>query len=87
MTVTRVGSSYQLWGFVRPAGEATSATIEVRRRGSSRFGVLAEVHTNARGYWSLSSTVAGAAWRVRWTRAAGTRYTGPPIRAYRPGGR
>ncbi len=87
MTVTRVGSSYRLWGFVRPAGEATSVTIEVRRRGSSRFGVLSEVHTNALGYWSSSSNVAGTAWRVRWTSPAGTRYTGPPIRAYRPGGR
>jgi hypothetical protein len=87
MTVTRFGSRYLLWGLVRPAGEATTATVEIRRRGSSRFGVLAEVHTNAPGYWTLRSTVAGAAWRVRWTSPAGTRYTGPPIRAYRPGGR
>jgi len=83
MTVTRHGSRYALWGLVRPAGAATTATVEVRRRGSSRFMPLAEVHTDARGYWSLGSTVAGGAWRVRWTSPAGVRYTGPPIRAYR----
>ena len=87
LTVTRLGSRYRLWGLVRPAGESTAATIEVRRRGSSRFAPLAEVHTDALGYWSLSSTVAGGAWRVRWTSPGGTRYTGPPIRAYRPGAR
>ncbi len=87
MTVTRIGSRYELWGLVRPAGEATTAKVEVRRPGSSRFGVLAEVHTNALGYWSLSSPVAGAAWRVRWTSPSGKTYAGPPIRAYRPRGR
>ena len=87
MTVTRYGSRYSLWGLVRPAGEATVLTVEVRRPGSSHFGTLTEVHTNALGYWSLSSTVAGGAWRVRWTSPGGTRYTGPAIRAYRPGAR
>jgi hypothetical protein len=87
MTVTRFGSRYGIWGLIRPAGEATAATIEVRHPGSSRFVPLAEVHTNASGYWTLSSSVVGAAWRVRWTSPSGTRYTGPPIRAYRPGGR
>jgi hypothetical protein len=87
MTVTRNGSRYALWGLVRPAGEATSAAIEVRHSGSSRFVPLAEVHTDALGYWTLSSSVAGAAWRARWTSPSGTRYTGPPIRAYRPGAR
>ena len=87
LTVTRYGSRYSLWGFVRPAGEATTATVEVRQRGSSRFKVLAEVHTDALGYWSLSSTMAGSAWRMRWTSPSGRRYTGPPIRAYRPGAR
>jgi len=82
LTVSRQGSRYRLWGLVRPAGEATTASIEVRHRGSSRFVPLATVHTDALGYWSLSSAVAGAAWRVRWTSPTGTRYTGPPIRAY-----
>jgi hypothetical protein len=87
LTVTRYGSRYSLWGFVRPAGEATTAAVEVRQRGSSRFKVLGEVHTDALGYWSLSSTMAGSAWRMRWTSPSGRRYTGPPIRAYRPGAR
>ena len=87
MTVSRRGSRYALWGLVRPAGEATTATVDVRRRGSRRFAPLAEVHTDAGGYWSLSSTVPGSAWRVRWTSPGGTRYTGAAIRAYRPGAR
>jgi hypothetical protein len=87
MTITRIGARYLLWGLIRPAGETTTATVEVRRRGSRRFAPLAEVHTNALGYWSLSSAVAGETWRVRWTSPGGTRYTGPPIRAYRPGAR
>ncbi len=82
LTVSRQGSSYRLWGLVRPARAATTANVEVRHRGSSRFVPLATVHTNALGYWTLTSTVAGAAWRVRWTSPSGARYTGPPIRAY-----
>jgi hypothetical protein len=82
LTVTHHGSRYFLWGLIRPTREATTATVEVRHRGSSRFTPLASVHTNQLGYWSLSSGVAGSAWRVRWTSPTGARYTGPPIRAY-----
>jgi hypothetical protein len=82
LTVTRHGGSYALWGFVRPATGATTVTVEARRQGASRYSVLAQVHTDSRGYWTLSSGLAAGAWRVRWTSPEGTIYKGPPIRAY-----
>ncbi len=82
LTVTRHGRSYSLWGFVRPAHEATLVTVEAERPGSHRFGVLTRVQTDARGYWTLASSVAAKSWRVHWVSAQGASYTGPPIRAY-----
>ncbi|HEX3518195.1 MAG TPA: hypothetical protein VHT29_04085 [Solirubrobacteraceae bacterium] len=82
LTVSRHGSAYALWGYVRPAGQATTLTVEAERRGSHRFKPLAQVNTDARGYWTLSSTVAATRWRVRWVSPEGTTYTGAPIRAY-----
>jgi hypothetical protein len=82
LTVSRHGSAYALWGYVRPAGQATTLTVEAERRGSYRFKPLAHVNTDAHGYWRLSSTVAAKRWRVRWVSPEGTVYTGPPIRAY-----
>jgi hypothetical protein len=81
LTVSRVRGRYQLWGLVRPADEATTLTVEARRAGASRFTKLAEVATNAAGYWALTSSVAARQWRVRWVSPAGRTYTGPPIRA------
>jgi hypothetical protein len=80
--VSRHGGNYALWGFVRPAGGATELTVEAQRRGSHRYTTLAHVHTNSRGYWTLSSNVAASNWRVRWTSPEGVSYKGPPIRAY-----
>jgi hypothetical protein len=82
LVVTRSGHGYALWGLVRPAGQATTLTVEARRRGSRRWGALAQVHTNSRGYWTLRSGVQASAWRVRWTSPSGTVYKGPAIRAY-----
>ena len=82
LTVMRHGNSYSLWGYVRPAGGATTLTVESQRRGSRRFTVLAQVQTNSRGYWTLTSRVAAANWRVRWRGPEGVAYNGPPIRAY-----
>ncbi len=82
LTVSSVGSRHLLWGLVRPAGESTTVTVEVRRPGARRFGVLAHLQTNSAGYWTLSSSVAGGAWRVHWVSPQGKTYTGPPIRAY-----
>jgi hypothetical protein len=82
LTVTRHGSTYQLWGYVRPAGGKTTLTLEAQPRGSSRFKPLSSIRTNSRGYWTLASPVAASHWRVRWSAPDGTEYLGPPIRAY-----
>ena len=82
LTVTRHGSTYRFWGYVRVAGAATTLTLEAERRGSSHFSPLAEIRTNSRGYWTSASPVAASHWRVRWTAPDGAEYLGPPIRAY-----
>jgi hypothetical protein len=82
LVVSKRGHGFSLWGLVRPANGATTLTVLVEPRHSHRFSKLAEVHTNAGGYWSLSSGRAGSAWRVTWRSPAGVLYTGSPIRAY-----
>lgn len=82
LTVTRRGGAYSLWGFVRPAGAATTLTVEYEPRNSQRFRTLAQVSTNSLGYWTLSSFVSAAHWRVRWTSPTGAVYLGPSTRAY-----
>ena len=82
LTVSRAGSGYFLWGFVRPAGGATTVTVEVQPRGSHRFKMLAQVATNSLGYWTLTSFMQGSHWRVRWVSPGGTRYAGPSVHAY-----
>ncbi len=82
LAVSHRGATFSLWGFVRPAGGATTLTVEAQRRGARRFTVLAQVHTNSKGYWTLSSRVPAGSWRVRWTSPEGVRYKGPPVRAY-----
>jgi hypothetical protein len=79
--IGRGGHHFSLWGLIRPAAGATSATVLVRTRGARRYRKLATVHTNGSGYWSLSSSVPGVSWRVRWTSPAHVRYEGPPIPA------
>lgn len=85
LTVTRVRSGVNLWGFVRPSvGRSTTVTVLVQRPHSKHYQVLAKVRTGASGYWKLKSRVGGSYWKVRWTSPTGTKYEGPPIRAYRP---
>jgi hypothetical protein len=82
LTVSKHHGGYSLWGLVRPAEGATKLTVLVRAKGSSRYKVLKTVTTSSSGYWSLSSSTAGSAWRVRWVSPAGKRYEGPPVKAY-----
>ena len=82
LAVSKRHHGYSLWGLVRPAGKATTVTVLVRRKGSSRYSTLRTVHTNSAGYWSLSSSTAGVLWRVRWVSPEGVRYEGPPIHAH-----
>jgi hypothetical protein len=81
LVVLRHGSRYSMWGLVRPAGEVTTLTVEAQRRGSGDFSKLAQVRTDSRGYWTLSSTVAAVRWRVRWVSPSDAVYTGPSIGA------
>jgi len=82
LTVSRHGGSYSLWGYVRPARQTTTLTVEAERRGSHRFHQLTRVQTDSCGYWTLSSNVGATRWRVRWVSPEGNVYLGPPIRAY-----
>jgi hypothetical protein len=71
-----------LWGLVRPAAGATSATIEVRSKGGS-FHALTTVHTDGRGYFVKSAANArGREWRLVWQAPDGTTFRGTPTRAY-----
>jgi hypothetical protein len=82
LVIHHTHSGYQLWGLVRPAGKATTLTVLVRTKGSSKMHTLRTVHTNSAGYWTLESKVKGTAWSVRWKSPSGTPYNGPPIAAY-----
>jgi len=81
LTVSRSHGGFSLWGLVRPAQGATKVTILIRSAHSSRYHVLKTVATDSHGYWTLSSSTAGAYWRVRWKSPAGVTYEGPPISA------
>jgi hypothetical protein len=81
LVVARRGGRYELWGFVRPAGAATTLTVEVQTPHSSRFRKLAQATTDSGGYWTLRSSVPGTRWRARWVSPGGARYLGPPVRA------
>jgi hypothetical protein len=84
LAVARKGSSkVSLWGLVRPATGATTASIEVRSKGGS-FHALTTVHTNASGYFTKSAAfVDGREWRLVWKDPDGTTFRGSPTRAYR----
>jgi hypothetical protein len=81
LVVSRVRHGFSLWGLIRPAAGRTSAQVLVQPSRGRSYRVLATVHTDGRGYWSLRSAVHGAAWRVRWVSPTGTVYEGPPIPA------
>jgi hypothetical protein len=83
LVVSSTRHGYALWGLVRPATGATKVTIFVKRRGSHKYSVLKTQGTNSLGYWSLTSSVRGTSWRVRWTSPSGAKYEGPPIGASR----
>ena len=83
LVVSKRHHGYSLWGLVRPAaGKATTVTVLVRRKGSSKYRTLRNVRTNSLGYWTLSSSTPGSLWRVRWVSPEGVRYEGPAIHAH-----
>jgi hypothetical protein len=81
LVVTKLGSGhgFSLWGLIRPAHGATTATVLVQSKGSRGWRKLATVHTGSSGSWTLRSTVSGVAWRVRWVSPSHAVYEGPPI--------
>jgi hypothetical protein len=71
-----------IWGLVRPATGATTATIEVRSKGGS-FHELTTVQTDARAYFTKGAgNASGREWRLVWTAPDGTTFRGTPTRAY-----
>jgi Cellulase (glycosyl hydrolase family 5) len=86
LAVERYGPTDVLWGLIRPQTGITEVTVEVRRKGQSRWRRLKRLNTTERGVFGLSATHReGQQYRVRWTSAAGKNYTGPSIRAYKLG--
>ncbi|HWX75798.1 MAG TPA: hypothetical protein VNZ05_10850 [Solirubrobacteraceae bacterium] len=81
LTVSKRGGAFSLWGLVRPATGATRVSVLVKGAHARRYRALATVSTDSLGHWSLTSSVRGASWRVRWTSPAGVLYEGPPIGA------
>jgi hypothetical protein len=82
LAARRSGSKVSLWGLVRPAAGATTASIEVRSKGRA-FHALTTVRTDARGYFTKSaSLVSGGEWRLVWKAPDGTTFRGTPTRAY-----
>jgi hypothetical protein len=78
LAVKRTGSKVSIWGLVRPATAATTATITYADRGSSSFKPLRDVTTDARGYFTVSSTYRkGRRWNITWQGFAGT-----PVESY-----
>jgi len=83
LAVRRSGSKkVSLWGLVRTATAATTATVEVRG-GSGSWHELTTVQTDARGYFTKSGAfVAGREWRLVWKAPDGMTFRGTPTRAY-----
>jgi hypothetical protein len=80
------GSSVSFWGLVRPATAATTVTLQYSANSGKTWHTLQTFTTNANGYWSgRGRFVAKRQWRVEWTAANGTVYTGASTRAYAPG--
>ena len=84
LAVRRTSSTrVSIWGLVRPAAGATTATIEMRSKGGS-FHELTSVQTDARGYFTKrASLVNGRQWRLVWKAPDGTTFHGTPTRAYK----
>ncbi len=72
------GGKIRLWGLVRPANAVTSVTITYANKGSSKWRKLVTLKTDRRGYFSTKrSAPSTRRYRVAWTAADGTTFTGP----------
>ena len=78
----RTGSRVSLWGLVRPAATKTQVTIEYRSGNS--WKKLATVATDARGYFSKTTSFrSGRKYRVLWTQADGQTIHGTATAVYK----
>jgi len=83
LAVRRDGRTALLWGLVRPADGATRVEVLVRDRSAARSTAVATRPTDGGGTWTARLPWrAGRTWRVRWTRADGATFVGPPVRVY-----
>ncbi len=82
LVVAKSGHRFSLWGLIRPATGTTKLTVLVSAKGSKAYRTLKTVRTDSHGYWSLSSSVKGSYWRVKWVSPQGKTYEGPPTKAY-----
>jgi hypothetical protein len=81
LVVTKRRGGVSIWGRVRPATAATTATLQQRDTGAWR--TLRTVTTDALGTFRASGgDRKGRTWRVVWQAPDGATHTGPPIRAY-----
>ncbi|MDQ3850363.1 MAG: hypothetical protein M3296_07100 [Actinomycetota bacterium] len=72
LAVLRSGSRASVWGLIRPAGRATTATITFADRGSATFRTLRTVTTDARGYFRFTTRYRdGRRWNVTWQGRSG----------------
>lgn len=82
LSARRGKTRISLWGYVRPAGGVTTATIEIGKGGKG-FRALKTVTTDARGYFTTTvAAVKDREWRLAWTAPDGTVFRGTPTRAY-----
>lgn len=76
-------SKTTLWGLVRPATAATTATLEYRSGSRGGFRELRQVTTNRLGYFSVSTPArSGRQYRLTWVGPDGKALHGAPTRAY-----
>ena len=81
LRVSEAGASHVLWGRVRPATEPVDVTIQ--RDTGDGWKRLTTTRTVAGGVFGLATRARDdARYRVRWSRADGATFTGPPIRPY-----
>jgi hypothetical protein len=73
-----------LWGLARPAGAATTVTVQAHGKHSKSWKTLKTLGTDSRGYFTLRTSYSGGrVYRLVWTAPDGTTYTGPTTHAYR----
>ncbi len=79
-----VGKKVSIWGLVRPAGKATTVTVQRAGRTGGFKPWKTNLATKSNGAFVLSDSVRkGARYRFQWTDADGKVLTSPPVRAWK----